>query len=184
MGGVIATMVAASLPERVERLVLIEALGPIAGKADEAAAQLRRAVIARRAVDANKPARVIADIETAVTARQAVSDMSRDAARLIVSRNLRPVAGGYAWRSDPRLTLPSHVRTDESFIRNWVGAIEAPTLVIAADPAPPYFTPSARDARAAELRDGRVEVLVGGHHLHMEQAALVASVVRPFLLRA
>ena len=184
MGGVIATMVAAAVPERVDRLALIEALGPIAGDANQAAAQLRRAVIARRALDANKLPRVIADIEHAVDARLAVSDMTREAARLIVTRNLRRVDGGFAWRSDPRLTLPSHVRTDESFIRSWVRAIEAPTLVIAADPAPVYFTPEARDARAAELRDGRVEVLAGGHHLHMEQATVVAAVLLPFLLRA
>jgi pimeloyl-ACP methyl ester carboxylesterase len=80
------------------------------------------------------------------------------------------------------LILPSHVRTDESFIRAWIGAIEAPTLVIAADPAPPYFTPRNRDARMAELRDGQLEVIAGGHHLHMEQADVVADVLRPFLL--
>jgi pimeloyl-ACP methyl ester carboxylesterase len=176
--------VASSVPERVDRLALIEALGPIPGKPDEAAAQLRRAVLARRALSANKTPRVIDDIEKAVDARLAVSDMTRDAARLIVTRNLRPVEGGFAWRSDPRLTLPSHVRTDESFIRSWVRAIEAPTLVIAADPAPPYFMPQVRDARAAELRDGRVEVVAGGHHLHMEQADVIAALLRPFLLRA
>jgi len=184
MGGVIATMVASSLPERVDRLALIEALGPIPGKADEAATQLRRAVIARRALAANKTPRVIADIEKAVDARLAVSNMTREAARLIVTRNLRPVEGGFAWRSDPRLTLPSHVRTDESFIRSWVRAIEAPTLVIAADPAPPYLDAPTRDARAAELRDGRVEVIAGGHHLHMEQADVVAALLCPFLLTA
>jgi pimeloyl-ACP methyl ester carboxylesterase len=183
MGGVIATMVASALPERVERLVLIEALGPIAGKADEAAALLRRAVIARRALASGKSPRVIADIEMAVDARLAVSNMTRDAARLIVARNLRAVDGGFAWRSDPRLVLPSHVRTDEAFIRNWVAAIDAPTLVIAADPAPPYFTAQARDARVAELRDGRLEVLAGGHHLHMEQAQVIAGLLCPFLLR-
>ncbi len=33
------------------------------------------------------------------------------------------------------MMLPTHVRTDESFIRSWIRAIEAQTLVIAADPA-------------------------------------------------
>jgi pimeloyl-ACP methyl ester carboxylesterase len=166
----------------VQRLALIEALGPSSGKADEAGSRLRQAVAARRALDGSKAPRVIADLEQAVDARLAVSNMSRDAARLIVSRNLRTVAGGFAWRSDPRLTLPTHVRTDENFIRSWIRAIEAPTLVIAADPAPPYFTPQARDERVAELRDGRIQVLAGGHHLHMEQASTVAAVLRPFLL--
>lgn len=181
MGGAIATLVAAAAPERVERLALIEALGPIAGKAEEAGVRLRQAVTARRALATGKSARVIPDLQTAVDLRLAASQMSRDAACLIVARNLRPVSDGFVWRSDPRLTLPTHVRTDESFIRSWIRAIEAPTLVVAADPAPPYFTPEERDARIAELRHGRVAVIAGGHHLHMEQAAVVAGVVVPFL---
>lgn len=182
MGGAIATMVAAGAPERVERLALIEALGPISGKADEAGSRLRMAVKARRALDGDRTPRVIPTLDAAVAARLAVSQMSTEAATLIVERNLRSVAGGYAWRSDPRLTLPGHVRTDEAFIQSWIRAIEVPTLVIAADPAPVYFTPEARDARMAQLKDGRREVITGGHHLHMEQAALVGSLLREFLL--
>ena len=181
MGGAIATVVAASAPARVERLALIEALGPIAGIASEAGDRLRQAVAARRAQDPEKSQRVIADIETAVDARLVVSRMDRDAARLIVARNLKAVEGGFAWRSDPRLTLPTHVRTDEAFIRSWIAAVEAPTLVLAADPAPPYFTTDLRDARMAMLRDGRSHALPGGHHLHMEQAERVAALLREFL---
>lgn len=181
MGGAIATVVAASAPERVERLALIEALGPIAGKAEEAGTRLRQAVAARRAMDPTRPPRVIAHLEAAVDARVAVAPMQRDAARLIVERNLRATEGGLAWRSDPRLTLPTHVRTDESFIRSWLRTIEAPTLVIAADPAPPYFSAELRDARLAELRDVTLQVVPGGHHLHMEQAERVAAILRPFL---
>ena len=182
MGGAIASMVAAAAPERVGRLALIEALGPISGKADEAGSRLRLAVKARRALDGNKLPRVIPSLEAAVAARLAVSQMSTEAATLIVQRNLRAVAGGFAWRSDPRLTLPGHVRTGEDFIRDWIGAIDAATLVIAADPAPIYFTPEARDARVAALKDGRCQVVAGGHHLHMEQAPLLGRLLRQFLL--
>jgi pimeloyl-ACP methyl ester carboxylesterase len=181
MGGAIATVVAASAPQRVHKLALIEALGPISGKPEEAGARLKQAVAARRALDANRQARVIADIETAVDARLAASNMSRAAARLIVERNLRAVTGGFVWRSDPRLMLPTHIRTDEAFVRSWIRGIEAPTLVIAADPSPPYFTPEMRAGRLADLRDGRVAVIAGGHHLHMEQPEAVAKVLREFL---
>ena len=181
MGGAIATVVACSAPERVRKLALIEALGPISGVADEAGPRLKLAVAARRALDTAKAPRVIADIDAAVDARLAVSTMSRAAARLIVERNLRTLAGGYAWRSDPRLTLPGHIRNDEAFIRSWIRTIEAPTLVIAADPSPPYFTPEMREGRLAALRDGRVAVIAGGHHLHMEQPEAVAEVLREFL---
>jgi pimeloyl-ACP methyl ester carboxylesterase len=181
MGGAIATVVACSAPQRVRKLALIEALGPISGVADEAGPRLKLAVAARRALDTAKAPRVIADIDAAVDARLAVSTMSRAAARLIVERNLRTVTGGYAWRSDPRLTLPGHIRNDEAFIRSWIRTIEAPTLVIAADPSPPYFTPEMREGRLAALRDGRVAVIAGGHHLHMEQPEAVAEVLREFL---
>jgi pimeloyl-ACP methyl ester carboxylesterase len=178
MGGAIATMVAAGAPERVERMVLIEALGPIAGVADDAGTRLRQAVAAHRALDLDKPQRVIPSIDAAVAARLAVSKMDPACARLIVERNLREVEGGYAWRSDPRLTLPGHLRTGEAFIRSWIRAIECPVLVIAADPPPPYFTHALREERVRELKNGRCEVIVGGHHLHMEQPRSLAALVR------
>ena len=180
MGGAIATVVAAAAPERVQQLALIEALGPIAGLASEAGTRLRDAVRARRALDTARPARIIANLEQAVAARLAVSHMSEDAARLIVERNLRALPGGFAWRSDPRLTLPTHVRTDESFIRSWIGQVEARTLVIAAEPSPTYFSPAQRDARVAALSDGQLQVVRGGHHLHMEQPAEIGRRLRAF----
>ncbi|TNJ32736.1 alpha/beta fold hydrolase [Arenimonas terrae] len=180
MGGAIASSVAAAAPARVRRLALIEALGPVAADAQGAGSRLRDAVAARRALAA-RPPRVIPDLDTAVAARLAASRMTPEAARLIVERNLRRVEGGYAWRSDPRLTLPSHLRLTEDTVQAILRGIEAPVLVIAADPSPPYFTPAVRAARLACLADARVEVIAGGHHLHMEQAGRVAAPLLDFL---
>jgi pimeloyl-ACP methyl ester carboxylesterase len=181
MGGAIATMVAVAAPERIERLALVEALGPLNGDPEEAGTRLRKAVAARRALKPGRPPKLISDIEQAVDARLAVSQMSREAARLIVARNLRAVDGGWAWRSDPRLTLPSHLRVEEASIRAWLRALEVPTFVLCADPAPPYFGPELRDARVAQVRDVRFAELTGGHHLHMEQPEAVAAILLPFL---
>ena len=180
MGGAIASAVAAAAPARVRRLALLEALGPISGEPGPAGQRLRDAVAARRAV-ATRPARIIPDLDTAVAARLAASRMTDEAARLIVERNLRPVEGGHAWRSDPRLTLPSALRMAEDTVQSLLRAIEAPVLVIAADPSPPYFSAAVREARLACLADGRVVVFDGGHHLHMEQAARVAAPLLDFL---
>lgn len=180
MGAAIATLVAASAPERVEKMALIEALGPLAGAATTAGQRLREAVTARRTA-AQRPRRVIPNLDTAVKARRAVGDMSDAAARLIVERNLEVVEGGWRWRSDARLVLPSHLRITEEAALSIVRAVEAPTLLITADPAPAYFTPDMRDARVAQLRDGRLIVLRGGHHLHMEQPEIVAPHLLEFL---
>ena len=139
---------------------------------------------ARRALKPGRPPKLIADVEQAVDARLAVSQMSREAARLIVARNLRAVDGGWAWRSDPRLTLPSHLRVDEASIRAWLRALEVPTFVLCAEPSPPYFGPELRDARVAEVPQAQLALLAGGHHLHMEQPQAVAALLRPFLLSA
>jgi pimeloyl-ACP methyl ester carboxylesterase len=188
MGGGIASLVAAAMPKRVERLALIEALGPIGGRAEDAVTRLRQATQARRLADAPtregrpaRAARAMPSREEAIDLRLAASSMTREAAALIVERNLREVDGGVAWRSDPRLKLPGHVRSDETTVQAWLGAIECPVLVIAADPSPPYFTPSVRDARLHALRDGRCVSIAGGHHLHMEQPEDVAAVLLPFL---
>jgi pimeloyl-ACP methyl ester carboxylesterase len=180
MGAAIATLVAASAPARVEKMAVIEALGPIAGAATSAGERLRGAVTARRTA-AQRPRRTIPNIEMAVKARLAVGDMSDAAARLIVARNLEAVEGGWRWRSDARLVLPSHLRITEEAALSIVRAVEAPTLLIAADPAPPYFTPELRGARMACLRDGRLRVLKGGHHVHMEQPGTVAPHLLDFL---
>jgi pimeloyl-ACP methyl ester carboxylesterase len=54
-------------------------------------------------------------------------------------------------------------------------------LLIAAENAPPYFQPAVRDARVALLRDARVRVLPGHHHLHLDHPAAAASALRAFL---
>ena len=180
MGGAIASVVAAAAPERVHRLALVEALGPLAGAAGAAGTRLREAVAARRAA-AGRPARVIPDLETAVAMRLAATKMDAAAARLIVERNLRPVAGGFSWRSDPRLTLPTHVRMPEEAVQAILRELQAPTLVVAADPPPAYFDAAVREARLACVRDVRLQVLPGGHHLHMEQADVVGPLLRDFL---
>ena len=180
MGGAIASMVAAAAPERVRRLALIEALGPLAGEPAGAAARLADAVAARRALR-ERPPRRIPDLDAAVAARRSATRMTDAAARLIVARNLRPFDGGFAWRSDPRLTLPASLRLGEETIRAVLRAIRAPVLVIAADPPPAYFTVATRVARLACLADARSVVIPGGHHLHMEQPDAVAGPLLAFL---
>jgi pimeloyl-ACP methyl ester carboxylesterase len=180
MGGAIASSLAAAAPERVRRVVLVEALGPVSGDPAQAGERLRNAVAARRAL-APRPDRVIPDIEAAVALRLAATRMTPEAARLIVERNLRRADGGFAWRSDPRLTLPSSLRLAEETVHAMLRAIEAPVLVVAAEPSPPFFPEAIRDARLACLADGRVVTFAGGHHLHMEQAPAVATPILDFL---
>jgi pimeloyl-ACP methyl ester carboxylesterase len=180
LGGAVASVLAAARPERVERLVLIEALGPVAARPGHALQALRTA-LDERAASTSKRLRVFGSIDEAVQARADANGLSERVARLLVERSLAAVEGGYAWRSDPRLKVATPARVHEDAIREWLAAIECPTLLVAADPAPPYFDVALRRARMACVRDLAEVVLAGNHHLHMETPAPVADAIRRFL---
>ena len=181
LGGATSTLVAAGAPARVHRLALIEALGGLTEAEDRTAQRLRDA-FAVETEPAGARRRVFPDLATAVRARLLVGGIEEQAARLIVERGLAPAGdGGYAWRSDARLTRPTAVRTTEAQMRDIVAAIECPVRLVHAVPAFRYFPADVRDARAALLRDVELVGIDGGHHLHMERPAQVAGAIAPFL---
>ena len=186
MGAGIGSLVAAACPERIERFVAIEALGALAETAERTVPRLRDAIAASRALP-GKRLRVFPDVATAVRARMQANALSEPVARLLVERGLVPApatdgakGGGYCWSSDPRLTLPTMLRTTEEQVRNLVAGIECPTRVIHAEPAQPYLPDALRRARAALLPRGELHVLPGSHHLHMEDPQAVAAVIGDF----
>lgn len=181
MGAAIATLLAAASPARVERLGLIEALGGLVEDAARTAQRLREA-FAAQAEPAGARRRVFPDPATAVRARLQAGGLTEAAARLLVERGLvRAGDGGFAWRSDARLTRPTAVHMTEAQMRDVIAAIECPVRLLHAVPAFAHFPADVRDARAAHLREGRIVALDGGHHLHMERPAEVARELAGFL---
>lgn len=180
MGAGIASLVAASVPERVQRLVVIEALGGLAETVERTADRWREAIAAARALPGKK-LRVFSDLATPVRARMQANQLSEPAARLLVERGVRAVDGGYVWSSDPRLTLPTPQRLSEPQLARLVAGIACPTTVVYADPPQAYFPEPLRTQRAQLLPDGRLHVIAGTHHLHMEDPAAVADVIGDFL---
>jgi pimeloyl-ACP methyl ester carboxylesterase len=180
LGGAVATCLAAACPERVERLLLIEALGPLSSTPGNGGRTLREAVAARLAV-VGKQRRVFSDPAHAVAARLQANRMAARSAELLVERGIEAVDGGWIWSSDPRLTAFSPARLCESLVQEWIAAVQAPTLVIAADQHPDYFDPTLRAQRLALLANGREVVLPGQHHLHMDTPEAVALEIAGFL---
>jgi pimeloyl-ACP methyl ester carboxylesterase len=180
LGGAVATCLAAACPERVGRLLLVEALGPLSSSPGNGLRALREGVAARQAL-AGKQRRVFDGPEVAVAARLQANRMQASSARRLIERGIEPAAGGYSWSSDPRLTVFSPARFSEALVQEWIAAVEAPTLVIAAEQHPPYFDAEMRQQRLALLRHGQALVLPGDHHLHMDSPEPVAQAIRAFL---
>lgn len=179
MGGGMATLLAAACPDRVERLHLIDALGPLSTEADQAPAMLQRALDQRR-IASEKKLRVFESEAEAIAARQQANGLTREAAELLVMRGIDAVQGGYSWSSDPRLRLASPQRFTETQVLAMVRAIGAPTQLILAQPQAPFLPEAIIAARIAQVRKIEVLRLPGSHHLHMEDPQPVADAIRKF----
>jgi pimeloyl-ACP methyl ester carboxylesterase len=180
MGGAVATLLAAAYPERVRRLVLIEALGPLARPAESCAGDLRRAVDARLRL-ARKQLKVYPDRAEARRARMLANGLSEAAADALIERALMPAPGGYIWGSDPRQTLPTPIRGTEEQYLALLSAITSPTLAVFAEPATAYLTGPEAERRLAALWPQQVLRFPGSHHLHLEDALLTARAIANFL---
>jgi pimeloyl-ACP methyl ester carboxylesterase len=181
LGAGIASLTAAAAAARIEKLLLIEGLGPLADDGSQTLPRWRDAH-AHRGVARRAP-RVFVSIEGAVAARVATGGLDREEARPIVERNLREVHGGYTWRSDARLRQATPLRIEEAQLRRLLAGISAPSLLLLAEPATPYLPTSMMDARAACVADIRVEHVAGPHHLHIHNpeavAAHILDVIKP-----
>lgn len=173
LGAGIASLVAAARAERVERLMLLEGLGPLGDDGSCTLARFRDATAPP--TKHRRSLRTFESIQQAVDARTMASGMPAEQARGIVERGLRHVDGGWQWRSDPRLTQPSAVRLAESQIHDLLRGIEAPTTLLLAEPATPYLPSEPMQQRAACVPQITVEYMAGSHHLHLEHPAAVAD---------
>lgn len=181
MGAGIASLIAAAVPERIERLVAIEALGALPETIEQTVPRLREAVASARDLP-QRPLRVFPDLDAPVRARMRVNGLSEASARLLVERGVRDVEGGHVWCSDARLTVSTAVRMTAGQVDALVAGIACPTRVVFADPPQPYLPEPDRSRRARLLPDGDLVVMAGGHHLHMEQPEDVAAALGTFLL--
>ena len=179
LGGAIASVLGGALPERIEQLWLIEALGPMSTPPAQSAELLGRALREREALR-NKDLRVFASVDDAAAARMQANGLSREAALALSARGTRAVPGGFVWSSDQRLTLTSAIRLTEEQIVAYLGAIACPTLLVRAEPAPKWLPPALMEARIAAVRDITQRSLPGSHHLHLENPAPVARAIGDF----
>ncbi len=173
LGAGIAALAAAAAAERIERLWLIEGLGPLGDDGSHTLQRFRDALAPR--AENRRPRRRFHSLEEAVDARCRASGMDAELARPIVQRGLIQGTDGWCWRSDPRLTQPTPVRLAETQVHALLRGIAAPTRLLLAQPAAPYLSPASMRARADCVSDIRLNHMDGGHHLHLEHPQAVAG---------
>jgi pimeloyl-ACP methyl ester carboxylesterase len=175
-GAIVGCLFASSLPERVERLVLLDGLAAHAVEPGACTAQLAAFLKDKKRL-LDRPGRVFSSLEEAVAVRKR-NGLSPAAARLIAERNLEPVENGWCWSHDARLQGASAFKLTEAHNAAVMAGLSMPALVLFAEqglgvgqralpPLPATLT---------------LETVPGGHHCHMEaSAALIAERIRKFL---
>lgn len=183
MGAGIGVLFAGALPGRVQQMALIDGLGPYAGEPEQAPEILREALQEWRDYTP-RAERVFATLEAAVEARRrGFTPLSEAAARILCSRGLKTVAGGYSWSMDRRVRHHSSLRMSEIQVRAFLSAITAPVLMLRAENGFPG-TAGIFAQRWQAVHDGELLSLPGGHHLHLDESPdKVAAAVRDFFAR-
>ncbi len=181
MGGSAASLYAGAFPERVEKLVLMEGLGPEAPNEPEPAKRTGAWVLAARKAR-QRQHRVLASLEEALARMRLQTPELDDALGLeLAARSTRQVEGGVVWSFDPlhrtRGPYPFHAE----LFRAHLAAITAPTLCIEGERG--YRVPD-QEERQAALRDARRIVIPAvGHMMHWLAPGPVAEAIDGFLRR-
>jgi pimeloyl-ACP methyl ester carboxylesterase len=179
MGAIIAAQMAAALPERIERLALIEGVVPPDSPPVDPAERLGKALHEQLAqTGRRKP--VYENRAQAIRARsRSRLAVSESAAGLLAERGLIEEQGTLTWRSDNRLTLTTPVRVEPAVALAMVGKIRCPALLVLAASGV-----LAKHADLLEQLPFEQVHLPGGHHLHLDDdagAGLVAVCINRFL---
>jgi pimeloyl-ACP methyl ester carboxylesterase len=178
MGGALSSLYAGTLPERVKKLITIDALGPIWDTPEQFPQRLRDGLEARARHKYRQ--RFFEHREQAVNARHADGNLSPQAAELLATRGIERTEEGWTWCVDRRHRLPSVIRMTEPQIAAVISAIQAPTLVVGARDTHYQVLREMLKKRVRQVPRGRLVELDGGHHLHLDQPEAVARVIRAF----
>ncbi|MCH9681544.1 MAG: alpha/beta hydrolase [Deltaproteobacteria bacterium] len=174
LGAAVASVLAGTFPERVQRLAVVEGLGPVAEEPKHAAERLARSLT----LEHEKRGRGSALYPTVEHAQRrleiAMAGLTPQSAATLCARGVKEVEGGFTWRSDPRLRLPSRMRLTEAQVLTFLRNISCPTLVVRASDGHP-FMPKAHSERLGAVPHARVVEHPGGHHLHLDTPQAVAA---------
>jgi pimeloyl-ACP methyl ester carboxylesterase len=178
MGAGISSLMPATFPERVKRVVLLEGAGPLAADAGRAPEQLVSALADEKNIG-DSAVRTFPDLDAAISARARDTELDRESARLLVERGSEASDEGVRFTHDPRLRTRSRLRFTENQVLAFLSAISCPVLAVRALQGWPFPKEIVMARLAVIPHLDRVEV-EGGHHVHLTHPERVAPLITAF----
>ena len=180
MGAGVATYLAGTLQDKIDYVILIEGIGSIVQKPEKMPEDFRESAIQWMS-RTKKQLPIYPDIESAVKARHQVGGILKSSVRPLVERGIRPVNGGYTWRSDPILKSKSRHYFTEEQAQAFIKEINAPVLLIEAEHSKKDYWSELLQKRMPYVKNLQHKIVPGGHHLHLDNPEPVAMAIREFL---
>lgn len=173
-GALIGTIFAATLAERINKLILLDGFVPMPVKIEDTPAQLSRHVRSNlKALTKEKKMPSYKEKKEALKARCRAAAMTPETAIPIVERGLYLNDNHeYQWRSDPKLTLPSAIKFSHEQNNAFVKALKAPTLLLAAEKGLANILEEYIQSLEFEHTVTFKKIANSSHHFHLEKACV------------
>jgi pimeloyl-ACP methyl ester carboxylesterase len=182
MGGTISLLYAGTLPHRVDRLVLVEGIGPIGMMFSDAPQRTERWLAEVKSLEQSKPREYASLDEAARRLRRSNPRLQPDLALHLARHGMRRTAGRkWTWKFDPlhRTTSPQPFYSGQAiaFLRR----IQCPVLLIQGKQTRQTPRPDFQQ-RIEALSDANfAEIDAAGHMVHHDNPEHLAKSVVEFL---
>lgn len=179
LGAALCSILAGTYPEIVNKLALIDGIGPIHFEAIDGPMQLRAATEKVLSNTSNIPH--YSNIEEAAVARanSKISKLPIECARILVERGLKKIGSEFTWNNDPKLMHASANKSTEEQVLPFLKNITCSTLLLL--PEEGYnFGNDITKKRISCVENIEVIKLQGGHHVHMEHPEVVVNHLEKF----
>jgi pimeloyl-ACP methyl ester carboxylesterase len=182
MGAGIATELTGLFPERVLRAVMIDGFLATGGAGPAERIDDNREAVRQMLASAGKRPPVYPSVDDMIRRVTEATDQSWAAAEVLVARGHREVAGGFTWRTDPRIRFRTPLRMAEEQIDELLRRATAPSLLLVAANGDRWYL-DGLEARRSAHGSLTVERTGGPHHIHLEPAHCheVGRMIREFL---
>jgi len=185
-GAMIASMLAASFPERIQQVALFDGVLPIPVEFDETVEQFRRFVTG---FQSRRESRHFATRDDAIKIRAKASGMNEAGVELLAKRGLfesvdAQGVSSWQWRVDERLKTASALKMTDAHNRAWLAALiqaKSKVWIALADKGLAQMPIMARYEQ--DFPSFHWQHFPGSHHQHMqEESGVIAKACLNFLL--
>lgn len=177
-GSIVAVLMAVAAPERVRKLGILEALGPLSNYKAETVRYLKTSLYNYLHYQ-EMPVTKFASMEKAAEKRMRDGRLTFESALALAKRGTVPAGEGCHWTFDRRLRSMQASFPHDDHTEALLAGIEADTCLIMASEGLKYPTDVFK-RRCALIKNLTTHEVTGGHHVHMDAPGPTAAILNRF----